>query len=269
MADFASGTPSLPASVVAVAAYVDGSSIGNNYRVLAQQYPNLIHVGITAELTPIASLPPGPYFGDAEPGNGTVAQWVAWAAGATSERKATLYCGLDTWYPTLYAELGDSVDYIVANYVNYTPTALPNGLPASVVGWQYTDTGGYDLSLVQSVWLGSGPVPSPAPPDPAPEVISDMQMSAAYASPIASGAVDSFGVDRTTGKAYHWVSDVSWSTDDLPGAWLGIVDTADSGWSLSGGVHTLKMVGIGTDGRQYYVYWTSTDTKWVGPVLLG
>lgn len=254
MADFLYlPTVALPSDVVAVASYVDGTGGHPQYDAMVAKYPDLIHVAITA--LGATSLPAGPFFGDAEPGNGTVLGWVNWAQSMIANgRRPTLYCGLNVWYAQLEAALGTSVDYIVSNYplnppaVPPTPTTLPTG--TNIVGWQFADAGAYDLSVVEPSWLGIDP-PTPDPP-PTPSSQGEPDVLGPITRPTEvpqANYVDYFTLVGQT-VVHAALGSPPVAPENIPGTWLAMFN-AD--WSGS----RLVFVGLGTDNHLWGTTWAN------------
>jgi hypothetical protein len=103
---------------------------------------------------------------DVENGDASPSQAVGWvqrrrASGAVP----TVYCSVSSWPAVRSAFQTQRVAepyYWVADYsLGEEPP-----IPAGAIALQYTDTGGYDISVVADYWPGVDPAPPVSPPTP-------------------------------------------------------------------------------------------------------
>ena len=131
----------IPTNVPVVAGYVDGRYVWS--AADWNRFPNAVRITIATQASSQADVL------DVETGDATPADVPGWVGrfNRPSRRRPTIYCNRSTW-AAVKAALGTTeVDYWIST-LDGTQTV------AGAVAVQYTDTGGYDESLIQDLtWL--------------------------------------------------------------------------------------------------------------------
>ena len=142
----------VPAGAQLYASYVDGD--WPDYPAMAAKFPNAVHVSVAVT----ASYNGGKAL-DVENGDATPAQSVDWVIARRADgQDPTVYCSVSNWPAVKSAFAIRSVSaphYWVADYSLGDNPSIPDG----AVALQYTDKGGYDISVVADYWPGVDPVP--------------------------------------------------------------------------------------------------------------
>jgi len=149
----------VPAGADLYAGYDDGD--WSDAAELAKKFPGKIVVRVTVSAGDNAGN-----VLDVENGDATPAQSVGWvqrrrASGAVP----SVYCSVSTWPAVRSAFQSQHVAepyYWVADYSLGDNPPIPSG----AIALQYTDTGGYDISVVADYWPGIDPAPTAPPPKP-------------------------------------------------------------------------------------------------------
>ena len=152
-----------------LACYVNGAlpESANNYATARLRFPNAQILTITVNGALVTADVCDCESGDYTPQ--AAAAWAAWMIG--QGRRPTVYASRSTW-PLVVAELANLG--VSAGAVDWWATTLDNTMGPSVtctngtaypaVAVQYTDTGGYDVSVVYDDGWHPAAVPAPAGP---------------------------------------------------------------------------------------------------------
>lgn len=150
-------TPShLPNDGDIYAGYMNGHY--SNMALMEQLHPGKIYVDITVDPSALA------HVYDCEPGNGDASDAIGWVLKERSHGfDPTIYCGLNTWYPTIHQSfLNAGVEEPWYWVADGTKQAIPVNVNTRIVALQYRldVPPGYDQSIVSNFWPGIDNSPS-------------------------------------------------------------------------------------------------------------